>query len=90
MAVYVDEIADWSVVAAARGLRHTHWCHLLADTREELHAFADRLGLRRAWFQDDPVRWHYDITPGMRRRAVALGAEQIDHARVAQLMNERR
>jgi hypothetical protein len=26
--------------------------HLRADTREELHAFAGRIGLQRTWFQD--------------------------------------
>lgn len=36
-----------------------------ADTPEELHTMAGRLGLRREWFQTKPGRpWHdhYDLT----------------------------
>jgi len=88
--VYVDELLDYSDLAAARGLRHTHWCHLIADQREELHAFASRLGLRRAWFQDDPVLWHYDITPGKRAHAVRLGARQVDYREIGRIVSARR
>jgi hypothetical protein len=28
------------------------WSHLIADSQQELHAFAARLGLKRQWFQD--------------------------------------
>ena len=49
MTVYVDEVRDWTLIAKARGLRYTHWCHLTAGTEAELHAFAARLGLRRSW-----------------------------------------
>jgi hypothetical protein len=72
MGVYVDEpIYEW------RGFR---WCHLTADSAEELHAFAARLGLKRYRFQTKPGRpWvdHYDITEDKRRDAVALGAVEI-------------
>ena len=56
------------------------WCHLTADTAEELHSFATRLGLRRSRFQSKPGRsWvdHYDITEPKRSQAVALGAVEI-------------
>ncbi|MDQ3720860.1 MAG: DUF4031 domain-containing protein [Actinomycetota bacterium] len=56
------------------------WCHLTADTEEELHAFATTLGLKRARFQSKPGRsWvdHYDIAEPKRRQAVALGAVEI-------------
>ena len=50
------------------------WCHMATDgSWEELHAFAARLGLRRAWFQGD----HYDLPPHGRAAAVALGAEEV-------------
>lgn len=67
MAVYVDEaIWPW------RGRR---WAHLMADSLEELHAFATRLGLKRAWFQAKPGgAAHYDVTDTVRARALQLGA----------------
>jgi hypothetical protein len=61
------------------------WCHLLADTPEELHFFASRLGLHRSSFQGPPKSNtpHYDITAFERSRAVALGARQCTRAEVA-------
>jgi uncharacterized protein DUF4031 len=70
--VYVDE-----AIFKRWGRR---WCHLTADTAEELHAFADMLGLRRSRFQSKPARpWadHYDITEEKRKEAVARGAVEI-------------
>lgn len=93
MAVYVDEIADYSLIAKARGLRHTHWCHLTGDTEGELHAFVGRLGLKRSWYQrkgPQDYRWHYDITPPKRARAIELGAVEIGRDDVAALMDARR
>lgn len=49
-------------------------CHLTADTEEELHAFAARLGLRRAWFQAKSTTPHYDLTESKRELALKLGA----------------
>src|SRR4051812_16973249 len=70
MAVLVDELREYPGVA----LPYTRWCHMATDGPfEELHAFARRLGLRRAWFQGD----HYDLPPLGRTRAVALGAEEV-------------
>lgn len=93
MTVYVDEIRDWTLIARARGLRHTHWCHLTADTESELHAFAARLGLRRSWYQrkgPTDYRWHYDVTPNKRAHAVRLGAVEIDQRGLAAIMSRRR
>lgn len=92
MAVYVDEIRDYTRVAKMRGLRHTHWCHLTADTEQELHAFATRLGLRRSWFQkksETDYRWHYDIVPSKRAHALRLGAVEVDRRFIGQLMIRR-
>lgn len=66
MTVYVDnERIPW---------RGKLWCHLVADSLEELHQFADRLGLRRSWFQGKSSYPHYDITTVVRERALRLGA----------------
>lgn len=75
MAVYVDD-AFVSDDPDAWG-RWTGGGHMQADSFEELHAFAQRLGMRRAWFQTRPgrpERDHYGLTRGRRDRALALGA----------------
>lgn len=54
-------------------------CHLMADSEQELHTFAQRLGLRRAWFQPRSHP-HYDLTPSKRRRATVLGAKETTPA----------
>jgi hypothetical protein len=90
MAVYVDPLFTWPITAtkpAARALaRRTggRWCHLTADTLDELHAFAGRLGLKRAWFQNHPRHPHYDLTPGKRAQAVRMGAVEYDTRTVAE------
>lgn len=81
MAVYVDDFNS----AATVGRHTSQWSHLFADTQEELHAFAARLGLKREWFQPGkPLggkpspHWRYDdVTAGKRARALALGAQRV-------------
>lgn len=47
------------------------WSHLVSDTSfEELHAFAERLGLPARGFHRD----HYDLPEEMYAQAVAAGA----------------
>jgi hypothetical protein len=80
MTVYVDDSAiPADVTDAATGRRYRNrWSHLTADTKDELHAFAKRLGLRRVWFQDKPHGlWHYDVTAPKRAQAIRLGAQPI-------------
>lgn len=50
---------------------------MLADTVEELHAFAARIGLRRAWFQPESSP-HYDLNAGRHAAALAAGAKLVD------------
>ncbi|HEY6738767.1 MAG TPA: DUF4031 domain-containing protein [Actinopolymorphaceae bacterium] len=75
MTVYVDDMLREARV----GYVTDRWSHLLADTREELHEFAARLGLKREWFQDHETRWHYDVTEAVRERALELGAQPISY-----------
>ncbi len=66
MSVLVDE-ADWP-------WRGDRWAHLVSDTSPaELHAFANRLGIRRLAFQDD----HYDVPAAVREAAIELGARPV-------------
>jgi len=49
-------------------------CHMTADTEQELHAMAARIGVARCWYQGD----HYDICKAKRALAVAAGAIEAD------------
>ena len=54
------------------------WCHMVSDTSvDELHAFAEKIGVWREWFQDKPGNPHYDLAPHKRRLAIAQGAKQV-------------
>jgi hypothetical protein len=72
--VYVDNArrpGPWYATTA-------YWSHLTADTKDELHAFAERLGLRRDWFCDEPSgAWHYEVTASKRWDAINAGAREI-------------
>jgi hypothetical protein len=76
MPVYVDPLFDWG---GSKEFRWKKSCHMYADTLEELHAMALRIGMRLAWFQDDKRLAHYDLVPARRVKAVQFGA--VEHTR---------
>jgi hypothetical protein len=73
--IYVDQLMSGTV----DGCRATQWCHLIADTDEELHSFAKQIGMKHVWFQDAPPASfpHYDLTARRRTVAVRLGATEL-------------
>jgi hypothetical protein len=82
MAVYVDDMN------ASFG--RMKMSHMLADTDEELHAMAARIGVARKWHQAPPRHdSHYDIALSKKALAVAAGAVEIT-LRQAGSMNFRR
>lgn len=94
MTVIVD---NFRAPARVGGIR-ARWSHLTADTPEELHAFAAKLGLKRDWFQakckhgkcDPCPHWHYDVTDSKRTEAIALGARAVDLREMGDFIRERR
>lgn len=80
MPVYVDPNFEWPKTKA--------WpfgsvSHMYADTDEELHALAVKIGLKRVWCSDhtqpDSTLVHYDLSPAKRKQAIANGAIPVDH-----------
>lgn len=79
--IMVDELRTWP--HAKRPFLEGS-CHLMVEiigdgteeqALEALNAFAEKIGMRRAWFQSKPYGCsHYDLTPGRRVRAIAAGA----------------
>lgn len=66
-------------------------CHMLADTDDELHAMAARIGVARRWWQspEKTSGSHYDIALSKRALAVQFGAVEITLRQCA-AMNFRR
>jgi hypothetical protein len=66
-------------------------CHMIADTREELDAMADRIGVARKWIQKPgTAEEHYDVALSARAKAVAAGALEITMRELALKIRERR
>ncbi len=63
-------------------------CHMVADNTEELHKMAQALGLRR-YFQDQGRYPQYDISRSKRRKALTLGAIEVDERRIIEVVKER-
>ena len=99
MTVYVDDIGIPARIGGLSG----RWSHLIADTQEELHEFAARLGLKREWFQDPTVNgkpkavpgeriaenWHYDVTASKRKLALQLGAVAVPWIELPDIISAR-
>ena len=71
--IYVDRYPDWIVAGKPK------WKdggHLFGTDLNELHAFAEQLGLKRDWYQGKQFP-HYDLTKNKRRMAIENGATQL-------------
>lgn len=92
MSVWVDEITEYPPVmikgAAKRCGRK--WSHMTADSLEELHHMAAKIGMKRAWFQNHPMLPHYDVVPSRRALAITYGAIERPGRETMKLAMERR
>ena len=67
MTVLIDEPRWW--------FRGRRWSHLVSDRDlDELHAFADRVGIPRRAFQGD----HYDVPEEHREQMLQAGAVVVE------------
>lgn len=76
--LYVDKLFQALPTGAAK--KHgKQWCHLWpADTTpeslQELHEVAQKIGLKRSYFQNHKWFPHYDLVPSKRKLAIERGA----------------
>jgi len=91
MTVYVDDAYIPAKVRSGRLTHDSRWCHLTADSTEELIAFAVGLGLQEKYIQFRGTwKEHFDVTAPKRRLAVAKGAVEVGYrARVMEMGNRR-
>ena len=71
------------------------WFGLTADTEDELHSIAEKIGLYRHFYRPRivrgatlPVVGHYDLDEGERDRAVAMGAKPVTVRRQAKMLRQ--
>lgn len=82
MSVYVDD--------SRNPFGRMTMCHMLADNTDELHAFAERIGVARRWAQrSGTTDEHYDICLSKRAVAVKLGAIEITARDAARMRRAR-
>ncbi|WP_321820834.1 MULTISPECIES: DUF4031 domain-containing protein [unclassified Burkholderia] len=89
MSIYVDELESWGWVLRGRKVQS---CHMFTNSLdlEELHIFAERVGMKRTWFQEHRIAPHYDLTPSRRELAIRLGAISVDRRTASRIWRERR
>lgn len=90
--IFIDAIIEYPA-SLCGGLPNTKWCHLISDVSDvELHAFAQRIGLKREWAQLPPKSTtpHYDLTPNKRALAVSAGAIEADRRTFIDAIRRRR
>ncbi|MGZ4729830.1 MAG: DUF4031 domain-containing protein [Acidimicrobiales bacterium] len=88
MALYVDRLIDYT---GRVPYRHKVWCHLVADTDDELLAAASELGAAEEWMQGRRG-WdtHFDVPAPWREEALAIGAHEVDFRFMALRTRSRR
>lgn len=87
MTVYVDDMHTTPLGRFGR----MKMCHMVADTDEELHSMAARIGVARRWHQKPgTVHSHYDIAMSKRALAVQLGAIEITMSQLGRIVRAKR
>ena len=83
MTIYVDH-----PIQTHRG---KWWCHMIADGGvEELHAFAQKIGLSRRGAHTLRKRPHYDLAPTFRAKAVQHGAIEVTSRDIIRILRGER
>jgi hypothetical protein len=88
MTIYVHEPIDYGRDHNATTRRlGGKWSHAATDGDvAELVAFAEHIGLKRAWLQGtSPRDYHFDLTPGKYFAALRAGAVRVTATELARL-----
>ena len=62
-------------------------CHMMSKDLDALHAMADKIGIKRQWFQNKPGGTpHYDICKSKRKLAVQNGAIECGREKIVEII----
>jgi hypothetical protein len=89
MTVYVDPLMKrgWTFYG-----REVASCHMFTDSicLDELHKFAEAIGMKKVWFQKHNLAPHYDLISGRRAVAIKHGAVAVDRRQAVAIWRARR
>jgi hypothetical protein len=70
---------------------YTDNIHLIADSIEELHAFAASIGLKKCWFQNKKNKNHphYDVFGRIPQKAIEHGALLVSSREILKILKEK-
>ncbi len=80
MAVYIDK--------ANIKYKRMIMCHMIADSYEELHDMAKKIGMKSAWFQSNASFPHYDVCLMRKKKALEYGAIEVSRKELVIKMRE--
>lgn len=87
MTVYVD--APIWTKAASKQPRKTY-SHMVADSLQELHEFAAKIGIKKHFFHKHRVASHYDITSDQQVVALSNGAQLVSSTDIVRIGKNQR
>jgi len=73
--IYVDELRTYLKVNPEAQKHGQKWCHLWADSLEELIEFAKEINLNIKGLQEGDTFNHFDLIPSKRALAIENGAK---------------
>lgn len=76
--VYLDSLRLQGMKYRGKSVRT---CHMLADSKEELIAFAKKIGMKESWLHKD----HFDLMEGKRKLAIEEGAVELDRRKFSEV-----
>lgn len=78
--IYVDDLYKTKIGKLGR----MKMSHMIADTKEELLAMAEKIGIDPKWIQKENTHQeHFDISLQKRSKAIELGAIEITYRELA-------
>lgn len=83
MTVYVDDLKYKKKNGRIK------YCHMIADTLEELHEFCQSVGISKHFFHAYAKHKHYDLNERNRNLAIENGAIEISTREIIRKMNEK-
>ncbi|MCC5613255.1 DUF4031 domain-containing protein [Nostoc sp. CHAB 5834] len=89
MTVYVDALMDWGWKLRGHMTKSCHMFSVSTDL-EELHQVAQKIGMKREWFQPHRVAPHYDLNPARRADALKLGVVELGRKESSKVWAARR